>query len=112
MKTITTLIVFLALIAGTIQAQSNTQSYTIYCEKISTVEASNAVKDYLLNTYPQKITGYDAHLDTHTAIISSIMEPIDLLQLYRMQGYVALYIASEGRYWLNDGGDQMILTKE
>lgn len=115
MKNVFTLFLFLALTV-TIKAQSASTdfvAYNIYCENITSSEASNDVKGHLLANYPDRITSYIADMDSKSALITTNLQPIDLLQLYRMEGYIALFLGPDGaRYRLNDPGDQMIIIKE
>ncbi len=109
-------LLFLFLVVSSylgIKAQNaNFSSYLIYCEEIKTETSSNTLRSYLLENFPEKISQYTANLSDQTAVVVTIVQPIDILQLYRQNGYEAVLLENGKRYFLNIPGDQLVTIKE
>jgi hypothetical protein len=108
------LLLFLVLgISFSIQAQSSIErTLTISCATITTSDASESVKKYLLDNFPDKILHYQADLDQHTATITCTIEAVDVLQLYQQLGYEALFLSDSKKYSLTPDGSRIRIVKE
>ncbi len=112
MKSIILFLAFTTCIFIKSTAQVEFQSYSIYCETISTEDQSNSLRTYLLNNFSEKITHYTADLVSHSAIVVCSIKPLDVLQLYRQLGHEAIYLDQETRYELSPDGNYLKLIKE
>lgn len=108
------LFLFVLIISVSIsKAQSSTaETYTIYCESLTTEVQSNALRNYLLTNFTEKISHYTANISDKSATIVTTVAPVDILQLYKQQGFDAIYFDGSNKFQLSPDGKYLHLIKE
>jgi hypothetical protein len=106
------ILLFFGAISATKAQSADFHVYTFECATIDNSDEVNFVQNYFLNNYSDHVSAYTSNLDTRVATLTSNVDAIDIMQIFRHLGYEVLFVEDGIRYFLSEPGTFIVANKQ